>query len=210
MHRRSGLAASFLHPIRVEDEDFDLTWHVLRMALPSPGGTEELTQLCGDPVGTFTALGDAGPGPSHRAPPPGGRHDLRSSPTATEVEDPRERLEQLSVANALTKAHRADDPGPHPAGLGRVRRTTHLRVGCADGRPRLPRGRHQQHGALRPDQDDALAAAAAAGAGSGMSTSRLAAKSHASSRQETTHAVAGRRPSWAMATSVWWRLPGDP
>src|SRR4051812_11507860 len=47
---RAKLADSQLnldHPVWVEDEDFDLTRHVFRIALPSPGGRTELAELCG-------------------------------------------------------------------------------------------------------------------------------------------------------------------
>lgn len=35
------------HPVWVEDEDFDLSRHVHRIGLPSPGGREELAEVCG-------------------------------------------------------------------------------------------------------------------------------------------------------------------
>ena len=39
------------HPVWVEDADFDIDRHVHRMALPSPGGMEELTELCAHMAG---------------------------------------------------------------------------------------------------------------------------------------------------------------
>ncbi|ANI38087.1 WS/DGAT/MGAT family O-acyltransferase [Mycolicibacterium vaccae] len=47
---RAKLADSDLnldHPVWVEDEDFDLSRHLNRIALPSPGGREELADVCG-------------------------------------------------------------------------------------------------------------------------------------------------------------------
>ncbi len=47
---RAKLADSQLnldHPVWIEDEDFDLTRHVYRIALPSPGRREELAEVCG-------------------------------------------------------------------------------------------------------------------------------------------------------------------
>ncbi|CAN3127120.1 WS/DGAT/MGAT family O-acyltransferase [Mycobacterium sp. smrl_JER01] len=35
------------HPVWVEDKDFDLSRHLNRIALPSPGGPDELGQVCG-------------------------------------------------------------------------------------------------------------------------------------------------------------------
>ena len=35
------------HPVWVEDDDFDLTRHLFRIALPSPGGRRELAEVCG-------------------------------------------------------------------------------------------------------------------------------------------------------------------
>ncbi|MHA0285583.1 WS/DGAT/MGAT family O-acyltransferase [Mycobacterium sp. C3-094] len=35
------------HPVWVQDRDFDLDRHLNRIALPSPGGREELAQVCG-------------------------------------------------------------------------------------------------------------------------------------------------------------------
>lgn len=39
------------HPVWVDDDDFDIDRHVHRMALPSPGGSEELADLCGHIAG---------------------------------------------------------------------------------------------------------------------------------------------------------------
>ena len=47
---RSKLADSQLnldHPVWVEDNDFDLSRHLQRIALPSPGGRRELAEVCG-------------------------------------------------------------------------------------------------------------------------------------------------------------------
>ncbi|UXA15281.1 wax ester/triacylglycerol synthase family O-acyltransferase [Mycobacterium sp. SMC-8] len=47
---RAKLADSDLnldHPVWVEDKDFDLSRHLSRIALPSPGGREELAEVCG-------------------------------------------------------------------------------------------------------------------------------------------------------------------
>jgi diacylglycerol O-acyltransferase len=47
---RSKIADSQLnldHPVWVEDKDFDLSRHVHRIALPSPGGRRELSDVCG-------------------------------------------------------------------------------------------------------------------------------------------------------------------
>ncbi|MCG7578786.1 wax ester/triacylglycerol synthase family O-acyltransferase [Mycolicibacterium sp. OfavD-34-C] len=35
------------HPVWVEDEDFELSRHLNRVALPSPGGRQELSEVCG-------------------------------------------------------------------------------------------------------------------------------------------------------------------
>ena len=35
------------HPVWVEDEDFDLSRHLNRIALPAPGGRKELAEVCG-------------------------------------------------------------------------------------------------------------------------------------------------------------------
>ena len=40
------------HPVWVEDKDFQLSRHLNRVALPEPGGREELAQLCGRLVAT--------------------------------------------------------------------------------------------------------------------------------------------------------------
>jgi diacylglycerol O-acyltransferase len=39
------------HPVWVHDDDFDMDRHVHRMALPSPGGDQELADLCGHIAG---------------------------------------------------------------------------------------------------------------------------------------------------------------
>jgi len=47
---RAKLADSQLnldHPVWIEDNDFDLSWHLQRIALPSPGGRMELAEVCG-------------------------------------------------------------------------------------------------------------------------------------------------------------------
>jgi diacylglycerol O-acyltransferase / wax synthase len=47
---RAKLADSQLnldHPVWVEDKDFDLSRHLQRIGLPSPGGRAELTEVCG-------------------------------------------------------------------------------------------------------------------------------------------------------------------
>jgi diacylglycerol O-acyltransferase / wax synthase len=47
---RSKLADSQLnldHPVWVEDKDFDLSFHLQRIGLPSPGGRSELAEVCG-------------------------------------------------------------------------------------------------------------------------------------------------------------------
>jgi len=47
---RAKLADSQLnldHPVWVEDNDFDLSWHLRRIGLPSPGGRREMADLCG-------------------------------------------------------------------------------------------------------------------------------------------------------------------
>ena len=35
------------HPVWVEDEDFELSRHLNRVALPAPGGRQELSEVCG-------------------------------------------------------------------------------------------------------------------------------------------------------------------
>ena len=35
------------HPVWVEDNDFDLSWHLRRIGLPSPGGRAEMAEVCG-------------------------------------------------------------------------------------------------------------------------------------------------------------------
>lgn len=47
---RAKLANSQLnldHPVWVEDDDLDLTYHLRRTAIPSPGGRNELVEVCG-------------------------------------------------------------------------------------------------------------------------------------------------------------------
>ncbi|OBI77612.1 wax ester/triacylglycerol synthase family O-acyltransferase [Mycobacterium sp. E740] len=47
---RAKLANSQLnldHPVWVEDDDLDLSYHLHRIALPAPGGRTELTEVCG-------------------------------------------------------------------------------------------------------------------------------------------------------------------
>ena len=47
---RAKLADSQLnldHPVWIEDKDFDLSRHLYRIALPSPGGRSELAEICG-------------------------------------------------------------------------------------------------------------------------------------------------------------------
>ncbi|WP_072691060.1 WS/DGAT/MGAT family O-acyltransferase [Rhodococcus marinonascens] len=39
------------HPVWVDDTDFDINRHCHRVALPSPGGRDELAQMCGDIAG---------------------------------------------------------------------------------------------------------------------------------------------------------------
>jgi diacylglycerol O-acyltransferase len=39
------------HPVWVDDTEFDIDRHVHRLAVPSPGGTEELADLCGHMAG---------------------------------------------------------------------------------------------------------------------------------------------------------------
>ncbi|MGE2736121.1 WS/DGAT/MGAT family O-acyltransferase [Mycolicibacterium vaccae] len=40
------------HPVWVEDKDFDLSRHVHRVAVPAPGGREELAEVCGQIAST--------------------------------------------------------------------------------------------------------------------------------------------------------------
>ena len=42
---------NFDHPVWVEDTDFDIDRHCHRVALPAPGGRDELAELCGDIAG---------------------------------------------------------------------------------------------------------------------------------------------------------------
>ncbi len=42
---------NFDHPVWVDDDRFDLTRHVHRVALPSPGGPQELAEFCGHVAG---------------------------------------------------------------------------------------------------------------------------------------------------------------
>jgi WS/DGAT/MGAT family acyltransferase len=45
--RLQSAAAGVTNPVWVDDEQFDLGWHVRRTALPAPGGPEELGELVG-------------------------------------------------------------------------------------------------------------------------------------------------------------------
>ena len=54
----------------------------------------------------------------------------------TDIEDPLERLAQVSEGNTERQGPPQGDPGRHAAGLGRVRRPAHLRPRRPDGRPR--------------------------------------------------------------------------
>jgi diacylglycerol O-acyltransferase len=62
MARQAGAVAEFRqklrhvpldldHPVWVDDEDFDIDRHVHRLALPSPGGPTELTEITGHLAG---------------------------------------------------------------------------------------------------------------------------------------------------------------
>ena len=51
-HRRlKAVPLGIDHPVWVDDEDFDVDRHMHRMALPSPGGEQELADLCGHLAG---------------------------------------------------------------------------------------------------------------------------------------------------------------
>jgi diacylglycerol O-acyltransferase len=39
------------HPVWIEDDEFDIEHHVRRIAVPAPGGREELADVCGDIAG---------------------------------------------------------------------------------------------------------------------------------------------------------------
>src|SRR5690242_11645296 len=39
------------HPVWIEDPDFDLDYHVRHIAVPAPGGPEELAEMVGDIAG---------------------------------------------------------------------------------------------------------------------------------------------------------------
>ena len=45
--RLQSTAAGFANPVWVDDEGFDLGWHVRRAVLPAPGGDAELAELAG-------------------------------------------------------------------------------------------------------------------------------------------------------------------
>jgi diacylglycerol O-acyltransferase / wax synthase len=46
--RLAAVPFNLHHPVWIEDPDFDLDYHVRRIAVPSPGGPEELADLAGD------------------------------------------------------------------------------------------------------------------------------------------------------------------
>jgi len=45
--RIQGTAAGFANPVWIDDDGFDIGWHVRRAALPAPGGEAELAELVG-------------------------------------------------------------------------------------------------------------------------------------------------------------------
>jgi WS/DGAT/MGAT family acyltransferase len=42
---------NFDHPVWISDEDFDIEHHVRRITVPTPGGREQLAEVCGDIAG---------------------------------------------------------------------------------------------------------------------------------------------------------------
>src|SRR6478672_11959002 len=53
------------HPVWLEDKNFDLSRHLYRIGLPSPGGRRELAEVCGHiaavpPGSEQTGMGDVG------------------------------------------------------------------------------------------------------------------------------------------------------
>src|SRR2546423_2458014 len=52
LHRKLATVPFNLHrPVRVEDGDFDIDYHVRRIACPAPGGEAQLAELVGDIAG---------------------------------------------------------------------------------------------------------------------------------------------------------------
>src|SRR4051794_4804091 len=49
--RLAAVPFNLHHPVWFEDPNFDLDYHVRRVAVPSPGGPEELSDLAGDILG---------------------------------------------------------------------------------------------------------------------------------------------------------------
>ena len=82
VHSRLHLAAPFRrrlveipfqlhHPLWIEDPDFDLDYHVRRLALPSPGGAQELAEQWWDGVDTPAVRHFAAVVERYFPPPPG-------------------------------------------------------------------------------------------------------------------------------------------
>ena len=103
--------------------------HVVRGSaapLPARSAASSPRPRCSPPCRSRCARSRRRPAAATRSP--------RSSPAwAPTWQDPLERLKEVSTANTQRQGPPQDDPGRHPAGLGRVRRAADLRPRGADG-----------------------------------------------------------------------------
>ncbi len=142
-------------PVWVDDDDFDITYHVRRSALPSPGSDEQLHELIGRLAArpldrVAAALGDvSGRGPGQE--PAGALHQVASGADQRHGgggDQPRHRRPQPPSA-AVRRRHLGARPrtGQSAAAARRGRRLGHPPAGAAEGRPQRGRRSADQ---LRP------------------------------------------------------------